>query len=64
MSEIQIGRKVRCRVTGFTGVVTARCEYLDQSPQVLIQPQASSDKDFSEYLDPEWVVEARVVIQE
>lgn len=34
-----VGDKVRDTVTGFTGTVTARCEYLHGTPSVLIEPE-------------------------
>lgn len=37
MAVIKLGDKVKCRVTGFTGTVVKRCEYLYGSIQVEVR---------------------------
>ena len=37
MIGIELGMKVKDVVTGFCGVVTAKCVYLHQEPRVLIE---------------------------
>jgi hypothetical protein len=43
MSKIQLGNRVKDIVTGFAGIVTAKCEYLNGCVQFCVQP--STDKD-------------------
>lgn len=52
-----LGRKVRDCITGFTGVVTGRVEYLTGCNQVLVSPAA---KDDGSLVAPEWFDEQRV----
>ncbi len=41
MSEpIELGRKVRDKVSGFEGIVTGRAEYLYTTPTVQVTPEA------------------------
>ncbi len=35
---IVLGQQVRCRVTGFRGIVIGRSEYLFANPTILVQP--------------------------
>jgi len=51
---IQLGQKVRCIVTGFTGIATARVEYLNGCVQFAVTPQKmSKDSKYPEgtYID-------------
>ena len=41
--EITLGVKARCKVTGWTGIVTARCEYLNGCVQYCLRPRVSKD---------------------
>lgn len=52
MSTIKLGDKVRCKVTGFKGVATARVEYINGCVQYAITPK-SKDGVYpdSTYLD-------------
>jgi hypothetical protein len=43
-SFIQLGDKVRCKVTGLTGIATARCEYINGCVQFGITPPAKGGK--------------------
>jgi hypothetical protein len=43
---------VKDRITGFTGVVTGRCEYITGCNQLLVQPHLKTDGDFQE---PRWL---------
>lgn len=52
-----LGKKVRDKVTGFEGTVTARCEYVSGSPQVCL---ASIDKDGNPQTT--WLDEGRVEV--
>lgn len=56
-----LGRKVRDRITGFTGIVTGRVEYLTGCNQVLVSP---ATKDDGSLVVPEWLDEQRVETME
>lgn len=51
---MNLGDKARDRITGFTGVVTARAEYLDDTPSIRLTAQ-NGQEDLKE----RWVNEAR-----
>ena len=40
---IVLGQQVRCRITGYRGIVIARSEYLYSSPQVRVQSETVND---------------------
>lgn len=44
MKDQNLGRKARDRITGFTGVITARIEYLTGCAQYGITPEAKDQK--------------------
>lgn len=48
-----LGKTFRCRITGFTGVATARVEYLTGCNQLHLQPPVKADGTFVDgaYLD-------------
>jgi hypothetical protein len=46
--EIKLGQKVRCRVTGFTGIVTAIASYAHMCNRVLVAPPVDKDGDLPE----------------
>lgn len=51
MSSITLGDRVRCRVTGYTGIATARVEFIDGLVQILVQPRSESpDYPKGEYI--------------
>jgi hypothetical protein len=56
-SIIQLGQTVKDKLTGFTGLVTGRCEYISGCHQILIQPPV---KDKNEFVEPRWLDEERV----
>lgn len=41
--QIKLGNKVKDRISGYTGTATARCEYLDRAPHVLVEAQATEN---------------------
>jgi hypothetical protein len=41
--KVQLGSKVKDKVSGFTGTATARCERLTGVPQVLVEAQATEN---------------------
>ena len=53
---IKLGVKVQDRITGFTGVVTGRCEYLTGCHQVLVCPPVDTEGKAS---DSRWFDEQR-----
>lgn len=53
MTEIKLGDKVRSSVSGFSGTVTAKCEYLHGSTQYQVTASEVVDGDVkSEWLYP------------
>lgn len=65
--RIALGDKATAAITGFTGIVTARVDYLTGCSQLCIQPQGLDDKGQpfeSRYFDEPYcdLVEAGVVI--
>ena len=42
--RIRLGDKAKHAITGFTGIVTARVEYLTGCSQLCLQPQGVTDK--------------------
>jgi len=36
---IKLGNKVKCKVTGFTGIVIAKCEFLNGCVQLGVKPR-------------------------
>jgi hypothetical protein len=53
---VKLGEKGRDRVTGFTGTVTGRAEYLDDTPSLRLTAQTGPTADLKE----RWVSEGRV----
>ena len=51
--EFELGTKLKCKVTGFTGVATARIEYLNGCIQYCIKPKVNKDGKIyeGEYID-------------
>ena len=43
MNDIKLGDKVKCKVTGFVGTVSARTEFLNGCVQYEIIPKVSKD---------------------
>ena len=39
--DAKLGDKVKCKVTGFAGTVTAKVEYLNGCVQLLVRPKAA-----------------------
>ena len=50
---IKLGQKVQDKVTGFTGVATARIEYINGCVQYCVKPKVGADGKMveGEYLD-------------
>ena len=52
---IELGQKVKDKVTGFTGIATAKIEYLNGCVQFQVSPKVSPKNSFQEgkYIDIE-----------
>lgn len=52
--QIKLGQKLRCKVTGFEGIATARIEYINGCVQYCVKPKCK-DKNATppagEYID-------------
>lgn len=55
MKQIQLGNKVRCTVSGFTGIAISRVEYMNGCVQFGIKPKVGKDGKLEEsiYIDCE-----------
>lgn len=49
---INLGDEAKDKITGFKGVVTGKCEYLNGCVRYLIQPKKLKDEKM---IDAEWV---------
>jgi len=56
---IQLGQKVRDRLTKFEGVVVGRVEYLTGCAQVLVQPDVD---DKGAWVESRWMDEPRMLV--
>lgn len=61
MSTINLGDKVKDRITGFVGIATSRHEFINGCVQYSVTPQV--DKD-GKYVNPEGFDEARLEVVE
>ena len=50
--DTNLGKKMRCKITGFEGIATSKVEYLNGCFQYCLKPQV--DKD-GKILEGEWV---------
>ena len=56
---IKLGCTVRDTITGFTGVVTGRVQYITECAQALIQPPVDKEGKF---VDSQWIDEPRLEV--
>ena len=51
--NIKLGNKLRCAITGFTGIATAKIEYINGCVQFLVKPRLDKEGKSVEgqYLD-------------
>lgn len=58
MDTIHLGDKVKDRITGFTGIATARCKYLNGCVQFCVEPKVDKDGDMRKhrYIDREQLI--------
>jgi hypothetical protein len=56
--KIQLGAKVKDSLTGFVGTVTARCEYLNGGPRVMLEGNDSTGRPVEH-----WFNESRAEVQ-
>jgi hypothetical protein len=57
--KVELGTPVSDSITGFTGVVTGRVEYITGCHQLLVQPPVKKD---GELIEPRWFDEPRCVV--
>ena len=57
--QIELGSKVECKITGFTGTVTGRCEYLHASTRCLVTPRIGEG---NKYKAGVWLEEAHLEV--
>lgn len=55
--SIKLGDKVTDKVTGFTGIVTARCEWITGHVQIEVAPLCEKD---GKMVDDKWLDENRL----
>ena len=55
---IQLGAKVRSKITGFTGIVTGRTEYISGCVQLCVTPRAKDGKS----LDSVWIDDDQLTV--
>ena len=56
---IQLGQKVKDKITGFTGIAIGKCEYLTGCTQYGVAPAAGKD---SKIPDTHWFDENRIEV--
>lgn len=56
---LELGSKVKDRITGFSGIVTGRCQYLSGCSQALVSPSIGED---GAYKEPHWLDEQRLEV--
>lgn len=54
---IKLGQKVTDKITGFTGVVIGRCEYINGCISIWVQPVKLKDGDM---VEAKWIDEQRL----
>lgn len=54
---MKLGQKAKDKITGYTGTLTGKCEYLTGCTQFLLQPP--TDKD-GKFVDARWFDEDRL----
>jgi hypothetical protein len=62
MEKIQFGWLVKDSITGFTGIATARCEYMTGNTQIMVEATALAAD--GKKIDGEWFLEPRLTILE
>ena len=60
MKNLKLGTKVRDKITGFTGTITARCEYIEGYVQYCVTPKCKDGGDV--YPKEEYVDWARIEV--
>jgi hypothetical protein len=57
--RIELGTTARCRVTGFTGIVTGRTNYISGCDLYLLQPPVDKDGKF---VESRWFDDPRLLV--
>lgn len=52
-----LGTKVKDKISGFSGIVTGRCQYLSGCNQAMVTPQVLAD---GKPIEPIWIDEQRL----
>ena len=52
--KFKMKTKVKCKITGFSGITIGYCEYMNGSKQFLVQPTESKNNN---YPKSEWINE-------
>ena len=61
MNKVALGATITDRITGFTGVVTGRVEYLTGCNQLLVVPKVKAD---GSSVDAQWFDEQRAIVDD
>ncbi len=56
--KVQLGSKVKDKITGFTGIVSGRAEYLYGTPHVWVEAPTTTDGKTPD----QWIDESRVEV--
>lgn len=59
VKEIKLGNKVKCIITNFQGIVTAKCEYINGCVQYLVKPKIEKDR---KYPQGTWIDRAQLKV--
>lgn len=59
---VHLGAYAEDVVTGFSGYVVGRADYLGGSSQVLLQPKWRADNDSGRFPDARWIDETRAKV--
>jgi hypothetical protein len=55
--QVELGKEARDKITGFTGIVTAKVQYLTGCNQTLLAPSVGNDGRLT---DPAWFDDQRI----
>lgn len=59
MDDIELGDMVKCSITGFSGRVTARCDYLHANTTYAVQSRVDKDGKF---IEAQWFDGAQLIL--
>ncbi len=61
MNTELFGKKGKDIITGFTGTITGKCEYISGCSQLLLSPDVDENGN---YREPQWIDESRIEIND